>query len=375
MKLLKLIVSVSLAVIGSMVVYAGIANAQSDKSIVGNPTVDKSVYIAGNSVYISGTINGDIYCAGQNVDISATVHGDVICAAQDVNVSGKVDGSVRLVAENATVDAAVGHSVSIAAETASLGFKASVGQDFSAFAQDVDIEGNVGRDLTARASSLTLDGNVSRNVQYYGTDLTLDNGSKIGGDLSYTSPQTAVYQGSSKVTGHTYYTQQAQQSSTFKMALRAEISSFIFAILAFLLFAILTILVAPKAINDISETAASNLGKAAFVGFVATIVIPVVSFILLFTVIGIPVAIFLFVSWSLLWMFGMVSSGFYLGKLVAQNNHNAFIIVTVGCALLLALIYVPILGFFVGLAAYLIGSGAILLTARKHLADPDYHIK
>ncbi len=377
---IRKVTGVLLLFIVPIIGWVGLANAQSFRSgdtttVDANETVNSSLFASGRTVDIAGTVDGDLYCAGVNVFVSGTVRGDVLCAGQTVTLSGKVEGDVRLAGQTVTLSGQVGGSASVATSAFSLDSQARIDRDLSAASSDMTLNGEVGRDIALAGASVVLNNKVGRNVNASVENLRLNGQTDIGGGLFYTSNRDAVIAAGANIAGDTKRTQPQQTKGTLETPFVTGMSFVFYLIFALLLLSLALVLLFPAAIHAISGQAVASPLKTLLVGFIAGLAVPVLIIVLMITVIGIPLALLLLGIWILiLWLAGPVFS-YYVGRLLLSRQTNQIFIMAFGALVVLVLLFVPILGFLVWLAAMWMGSGMILLEAFRRTPRPGYEIQ
>lgn len=336
-------------------------------------TVDSTLFAAGQTVDVAGTVNGDVFCTGNSVVITGTVTGDVICAGQTVQVTGRVEGDVRVAAQNATLGGNIMHNLSVAGQTITTEDKSQVLGDVSIAGQTIALHGIVGRDLAVTAQSVVIDSIIARNVQANVQDITLGGSAKINGELAYVSPRDLTKSQGAVVVGtikHT--TPEHKQHHNFGAVVGVAKGLAVYMSLAFLVMALVLVLLFPRLFHSATTRALLKPGQTLLIGFAASIVAPVVIFGLMFTFVGIPLAIFTLLIWLVVVLLSGPVAAYAIGRLVLlRNSTNAIPIMLLGSLILLLLYFVPFLGVVAFLLAYWFGLGTIFLNLRT-LPKPHY---
>jgi cytoskeletal protein CcmA (bactofilin family) len=365
MKRLKWAIGLLLLAAVPTLAWAGVANAQRFSATVDkDQTVNSSLYSAGKIIDINGTINGDVFCAGQTITIDADVRGDIICAGQDVTISGKVDGDIRVAGQLVAIDADVSRSITVAAMTFSLDAGAKVGRDLTATGDNLNIKGAVGRDVVAGGSVMTLNGKVGRNVRANGANLKLRNDAAIAGNLVYTSDNKADIASGASIAGETTRTAREASQNTGPSF---DVGFYLFALAGLLLIGLSLAYFFPQFMHQTSGHIKSSFGKALLVGVLASVTAPLITLLLLVTIVGIPLSLLLLLG---LFLGGALSgpiAGYYVGRLVLRNQKSPLLIMLVGGAITITACFLPWIGFLVVIFAYWLGFGALLLALKQHL--------
>ncbi|TAH35850.1 polymer-forming cytoskeletal protein [Candidatus Saccharibacteria bacterium] len=378
MKRLKALL-VGLVLVLPIVGFAAIAHGQSFRSgpnvtVPAGRTVDSALYASGSNVDIAGTVNGDVFCAGQTVVISGTVNGDVFCAGQSVSVTGTVEGSVHLAGQTVTIGGKIADSASLAGQTLVVQANASIGRDIAFAGESAVLNGPVERDVAAGVAQLTVDSSVGRNLRVRLDQLTLAGGARVGGNVVYTSTNKLERSGSAVVAGTVVQVIPPASNPVWTGSLAAIAWAFaLYMFVALLLTALVLVLIMPQAFHVATGRARRHMGKTFLVGLVASIVVPVVLLALLFTILGIPLALFLGLVWLVMVLLAGPFAAYLVGRMVLRNGKNAILIMLTGAVILLVVGMIPFIGPVVGLVAFWFGLGTVILHLMR-FERPQYQV-
>jgi hypothetical protein len=359
--------------VGSVVavtcLLVGVVHAAGTNEVVSGVT-NHSVYKAGNTVTVNGIVNGDIFCAGQTITIDATVNGDVLCAGQDINIQGRISGNVRLVGQTVNVGAAVAGSASVAGQSITIENGASIGRDLSLVAETATVSGGVARDVSGAINTATLNASVGRNVSLRVRHLTLGGSANIQGDLNYTSPSKLQQSSGAKVFGTTTY-HVAQMTHRNSSGL---IWAKVFWMFAIMVFGVVLLALFPRLFDFWNPAWGPDFWWALLIGFVAMFAVPVISFVLMLTLVGIPLGIIVILLWIVAGFVAMALAAYFLGTQIVPQLHPILIIL-VGGAILGIVQLIPVLGWVIGFVAYWVGSGILLRGLKQHYVRPSYEVE
>lgn len=196
-----------------------------DTVVVGpGEVVPDDLYAAGETVRIEGTVLGDLVAVGREVIVEGTVEGDLLAAGQSVTVTGTVGDDVRIAGqilrlgpEARVGDDLVAAGFSLEAEPGSV-----LGGTAVVFGYQALLAGEVGEGMRGALAALELAGPILGDVEvevgaegdaapvFWPTPvpvpsvrpgLTLADGARIGGDLSYESPDPGEIASGAEVAG------------------------------------------------------------------------------------------------------------------------------------------------------------------------------
>ena len=378
---MKRIIGILLALLLPIFVMTAVASAQTFRSggapiVATNETVDGSAFLAGATVDVAGKVDGDLYCAGQTITISGEVTGDVICAGQTINFTGTVAGDIRLAGQTVTTGGQITKSATVIGQTITVERQGTIGQDVVLTGQTITVNGTVKRDAVITGGTATLSGKIGRDVTATIDKLTLGGQAVIDGSLDYTSPRLLAMNSGASV-GSINYTHAKTKIEARAAVQLSWLGAFI-STLMLVVSALLFVLIFPRALHDTTKESIQTPAQAllaVLVGFIAGIVMPVAFIFLMVTILGIPLAFILLLSWLLILALSGAFSAYYVGRLVWQNQPNAVLSMFIGALILAVLLLIPILNIIVWLFAAWYGSGVILLQLKKTWITPRYAVK
>jgi cytoskeletal protein CcmA (bactofilin family) len=343
-------------------------------TIASGETVNSSLWAGATNLDISGTVNGDVLCGAQTVNISGSVTGDVVCGAQTITISGTVGGSVRLGAQTVNISGNIGRNTTIGAQTINIGSKAQIAGDAAVAANNVNLNGKLGRDLSAAASNLNIAGEVGRDITGKVSYITLASGAKVGGSIDYTSEDKIAIGNGATVGGQVTQHQPKQEHKSFLSLLFFSGAAAIFLAIALIVSALIITALLPQFVHGVSTYGIRRPWWALLIGFLASIIVPVVFILLLITFVGIPLALLLLLSWLLIGLLSGLFASYYLGRLILRNQRNPLLIILAGSVVLVILYFIPFVNILALVLATWLGEGMLLLWLKDHRPSPKYRL-
>lgn len=380
MNKLKLFIGAILLLSATTFAWTQLASAHSFRSgsnvAVGQgEKVDHTLFVAGQTVDISSEVFGDVFCAGQTVTVSGTVHGDVICAGQTVTITGKVDGDVRLVGQTVTLGAEVAGNATIGGQTFNLESRGKIAGDATIGSEKAVFNGPVGRDLAVGGSNATISSTVGRDIKGSLENLSLASGARVQGNIDFTSSNDISKAEGSVIGGKVTRTDAPKEDQSKRGAVFGfSLGWFIYCFLALLITAMALALLFPRMLHTVSGKAMPRPWKALLTGFLASISVPVILIILAITVVGLPLAFIVGLSWLIILMLSGPLFGYYLGRQILRDSRQPLLIMLVGASLLIVSYFIPVIGFLAVLAAIWIGAGMALLAIFDKTPRPAYNL-
>lgn len=387
--------------------------------ITSQQVIEDDLYMAGDTLTVSGRVEGDVVAWGRIVRINGVVEGDLIAAGQMIEISGQVLDDVRVAGMTLRVN--VGSSVGDDVIAAGFSFESLPGSEIGGETRLMGFQGAIGGEhlegLEASVIGLLISGTVKGDVDatvdseagpawWSGfmqspeplptvePGLHLTSGATIGGNLSYRSTRQAVIGDGATIVGDTRHEEKALEPPARITVGQRLISAFRWLVVLLLLGATVLWLVPDKMVGvagTMVERPIASLGwgLVTLLGFpVAMILVVVLSLALtmafglmtlgnavaLVLVVG---AVILILLAAKLWV-GVV----YLAPVVAsfagggwlltrrgETERSRYLSLLVGLAILAVLSLIPLVGNALRWLVTLIGLGAAALWSVRHLAS------
>lgn len=329
-------------------------------------TTDDDLMLAGSNLMVQGPVNGDVLAAGSNVVLNSTVQHDALLAGANVTVNGPVQNNLRAMGANVTVSAPVGRSASFAGSTVTLEPSAHVGRDVDLAGGTVKVLGPVGRNLALAAGDAEIGGEVQGSVSAQVRRLSLRPGAIVHGDLVVNSPQAPEISPQAQVLGQVIH---HPTPAAAKPRPGAWVSGWIFGWLLHFLWMLVAgaamIAISPLLMEQIADTITKQPGPTALTGCLSVLLIPILGFILLFTLIGIPIAVILFALYlsavALAGAFVAYRVGMWLTRRTGRPEVSPYARLALGAIIVAFFTSLPWIGGLIQFIVFVAGFGAMLV--------------
>lgn len=330
-------------------------------------------FSAAERVVIEGTINGDAYVAGGSVEVDGTINGDLLVAGGQVTINGKVSDDIRVCGGSVHLGGKVGKSVTAAGGTVVLGKSGEIGGNLLAAGGNVELRGAVAGNVKIAAGDAGVTGTINKNADFGVGSLSILPGAKIGGNLRvYVAKPNRVEIADGTVSGKV-------DIKLHEVKKRREILGFpiwrfwlrILWSFGLLATGFVLLLLFPKQFSGIGTNITKSPGESILWGLGGLILIPVAMGILFVTVIGVPLGLFLLVSYLWLMYLSQLSFGVALGQRLfrqeGKGHWRKFWTFAVGLLVVQILTFISIVGPIVVIAGLIFGFGAILLVLKSEM--------
>lgn len=222
------------------------------------------------------------------------------------------------------------------------------------------VDGTVRQDLVVFNGRVEISGTVRKDVVVFNGDVVVRSGAEIGGNL--VTQSTATVDPGATITG-----EQRSISTDVDLTdvgLASRFAWWLGYSLSTLALGFILLLVAPRIDDAISYAARERKGAVTVAGLLCFFLLPIVAVLLLATIVGIPLGLFLLLALALLYTIGYVAGAHALGRLVAKAPRSRFIAFLAGWGIVRLLGLVPVAGGFVWTLTTIAGLGVLVVAAR-----------
>ncbi|MEA2639429.1 MAG: hypothetical protein QOF51_823 [Chloroflexota bacterium] len=374
LRLVSVLVALGMLLVAVSPALAAEFRGGPEPTVAAGEVIHDDVYIAGTTVQIDGTIDGDLYAAGTTVIVNGRVTGSLNAAGETVTITGQVDRAVRAAGQTVTIGSSVAGDVVAAGQN--LTVAGHVGRDLITAAETLDVREGVGRNVRAWANDATLAGTVGGDVDVSGVDqLSLANDALINGNLSYESAHDlSARDVREQVRGQVMRRDPAPQNGTDPVG---RLLATLYSILTVTMLGAVALAVSPRGMNSAGSAIVQQPLLSLGWGFGLLLGMPLAAILLMFTAIGLPVAVVLLILYVILLYSSQAIVGLAVGRLLLSQLRPvagywwAVLSVLVGMLILEALRAVPIVGGVVTLLMLIGGlGGAWLAYAEARTAPP-----
>lgn len=337
-------------------------------SVSANQVVENDFYGYGGTITHSGEIKEDAYAVAGSVTVNGQVGVDLTAVAGSVQVHAPVGDDVRLVAGETVIASEVNGDLFVMGGLLKVLSSAKVNGNIYFYGGEADIEGEVTGSVMGWAEKFTVNSRVGGGINTTGA-LTLGDNAVIGGDVIYKSNSELDRAQGASVSGNV--SRSDVSDNGVGQDNRNEAPIFMLVIWSFT--ALCVYLFFRNNIDGFVRGSKPDLVKSGLIGLLAVLLLPVLSIILMVTVLGIWFGLLLLLSWLLLLLISLlmlpIFAGHYLFTIFKANRRLDWLTVIVGVLALALLMYLPFLGGAIIFLATLIVAGYLALSFYRQIKD------
>ena len=310
------------------------------------------------------------YAGTEDVNITTPVKGDVfVVTSGNVTIDTDISGNAFICANTVTIGEYSLIEASLFNASNSLILSGDVGINVYNISRNFTLSGNVDCDVFSSSAKSNLDGCISGNANISSENITISDELSIEGDLNYSSKeQVAIPENT--VEGKVNF---SSINTDTKVNTITKMNDFLTSVLSLAVLAIVLFVIGKwlncKFINTYPDFV-KNLPKSLLYGFLALIVIPIASLILLICGVTINLAFILTALYLVLLLVASSIAIVILSKLVAEKLNVKFekannTLLTILSIIVLSIVYkliqlIPVLGSITIFAFLIIGIGILI---------------
>jgi cytoskeletal protein CcmA (bactofilin family) len=222
------------------------------------------------------------------------------------------------------------------------------------------VEGTVTESLVVFNGDVEISGTIQKDVVVFNGDVVLRSGAVVQGDVVSQS-DAQVEQGATLEGQQQTITTEVDAGA---IGFASRIAWWIGYSVSTLILGVVLLLLAPGLDGALTRVGRTKLGASIGFGALAFFGVPIVSGLLLVTVVGIPLGLFFLLALALIYTVGYVAGVHVLGRYVMKDQPSRYVPFLIGWAIARGLALIPFLGGIVWFVLTMVGLGAALLAAR-----------
>ena len=351
--------------LGLSQVYAAEYTTKEVVTIEADETVEDDLFIAASTIRIEGVVEGDVYAAGSQIAVNGTIEGDLFAAANTITINGEIEGGLR--AASATLDmssAQIGGGVTHFGASFSSSSDTNIGNGLLVFGETATIDGAIANGLTAFADKVTLLGSIGTETKVTSTELNIGESALISADITHRSDRDAEVAEGAVIDGELIQKVAPERAGLDATTLKYSFLAWSF--LSVLLAGFVLLWVGRNPLHRSAEMATTRPLASFGSGILGLILVGPVATLLAFTIIGIPLALMLWVATIVGVFLSTIVSAVALGRTILSRTNpkhrpKLYGSFTIGLLAIYTLYIIPIVNVLVALVVVAGGFGSLLL--------------
>jgi len=355
--------AICVALIPSVILAAPVIRSGENVSVGSDQVVNGDFYGFGDTANLSGAINGDAYIIGRKITINAPIAADAVLTGSAVQVHAPIGDDFRAFGGEVILADDVAGDVFVIGGELHILSTASIEGDVIFYGGRLIVEGSVDGSVFSTGNDTRIDAFVGGDLHVNAEHMTLGDRTEVLGDIIYRGGTNIVRSQNAVVVGDIQEDMQEAESVSFGAVFIPFIIGLFSVLIAFLLFR-------PFFQSMVHETK-TQYGKQGLIGLAVFVAAPFAAFILMVSVLGLFVGIFLLALYVALvvaaWITATIAVGTYLMGMVTKRYEVTLTSVVVGVVALDVALLIPLIGPMIAFATLLIALGALSLKLYQHV--------
>ncbi len=309
-----------------------------------NGLVQGDLFIAATDVKITGTITGDVYVVGSNITFTGNTYGNLVAVGNDISIQGIVKANAYT----------IGSSVN---------FSGNVEKDYVNIAMRTSLTGSVGDDARFITSDGTIDTLIKGDLIILGSKYSLQE-EKVTGNIY----DSVIIENIAKEQGVIFDKEvDLNTPKVYATNWTDKLFGALFSFCSLSLVGYVMIASAPVKTGKIMAKITGSPKDFIFsllIGFAVLVVAPVALLLLSISLVGLPLAFFVFGLILFLTIFGQLwvetAFGQKILHLLKSEGYRPFKSLAIGRLISVLVGLVPFIGFFYSVALMSTAVGAFI---------------
>ena len=296
-------------------------------------TVTNELWLQAHTITVDGTAADDLFLFADGSVVAATngkpavllsgsMQGDVWAAGESLELSGHVARHARLIGfKSVYINGSVGQNLIALGGTVSVGEASEVSGSAVLIGQDVLAEGTMHGKTRIYGSQVTLSGTFDGDVTITASDINVMPGTHIAGNLYYLMNKDLILDSKVEIGGKLIKQEPVavpQPAGLSLAAILLQMGLFFGAMLVGMAFISILPSVVAMSVHHLSE----SCWRCLLIGFATFCLVPMTAFFLLFTVIGLPLALVMLLAYVILVYLSKIIVGIYVGHLILRRKNS-----------------------------------------------------
>jgi len=339
--------------------------------------IEDDLYLIGGTTTVTSQVKGDLIVVAGEVEIDGNIEGDLFILGGNIVLNGLVSDDVRIGGGYVTINGKIGDDLIMAGGEVTCSANSAVAGNVYGAAGSANFKGSL-TNLYIAAGTLFIGGNITGNVDLLASDyFKIDSSAKIGGNLAYAYKENAEIP-DGVVTG-TVTVKESQFLNTEEI--KEEVGGFganmhlgmkFFSYLALLFLGVIVLLAFPYSFRKYTELGKKSYGNAIFYGLLLLIGLPVVSVLLILTVVGYKVIFILWLGLLIMWPFAKIFVSYFIGSLILKPGKDVafwgdFGRMAFGMLILFVACAIPVIGILINIITVVFGLGGLVLYKKESI--------
>ena len=325
-------------------------------------TTSSNLFSVDSNIDVNKDVDGDIYTFGDSISIGNIVGGDIISAGRDINIqSSEVKGNIRTASQTVNIDVGKTKNITLAGESINIGDKTNANAIYLA-ASDINFKGET-NDFYASAQTIVIDGTVNGNLNVDCENITFTENSLVKGNIKIKSSNEPNLNSKMSMSDIDY--EKITTNKEEGMFSESNIVAFLISLVAAIITGLVLYVLLNKSLFRLDRKL-DKIYKYFLIGLATFIIIPILSIILIISVICVPVGIIILILYGIITYLCPIILGIILGQLIL-SKQNSILQILLGILMIKILLLIPYISFIIWFISILFVFGLITMKLYSYI--------
>ncbi len=301
---------------------------------------------------------------GQDITINGNIVGDVIIVAVNTFINGHISGNARVFSVHTNLNSRIDNNLTLISKESFLSKKASVGGNMLTISDELQFAGVIYGESKIMSRFFFVDGILGKKANIVSKNLNIGKLAVFNSDLIYKT-KSPISNINNHVKGKIRY-EKADNFLQFNLVgKKTEVYKNILNVLNFLSVFILGTIMAflfPKNFTIISQTVIEKPLANFIVGLLFYFISPVVILLLIFSIIGIPIALLLTFFMAVFVFLSRIIISLAIGNMIFKDKNSKFIPLLVGLTITQIIFLLPFINVLFKIITLFLTTGALFIS-------------
>ncbi|WP_195251393.1 polymer-forming cytoskeletal protein [Romboutsia sp. 1001713B170207_170306_H8] len=326
-------------------------------------TTSSNLFSCDSNIAVNKDVDGDVYTFGNSISIGNIIGGDIISAGRDINIqSSEVKGNIRTASQTVNIDVGRTKNITVAGESINIGDKTNANAIYLA-ASDISFKGET-NDFYASAQTIVIDGTVNGNLNVDCENITFTENAVVKGNIKVKSSNEPNLNSKMSMSDIDYekITTNNEEEGIFT---KSNIVDFLISLVAAIITGLILYVLLNKSLFGFDRKLSKSY-KYLLIGLAVLIIMPILSLLLIISVICVPVGIIILILYGIIIYLCPVILGIILGQLIL-SKQNPILQVLLGILIIKVLLLIPYISFIIWFLSVLFILGLITMKLYSYI--------
>lgn len=300
-----------------------------------------------------GILVGDLTSFSLELYNSGEIKGDILASTLYGEIDGLLRGDVRIIGGLINIDGEIRKNITAFTKEIKINDNSIVDGSLTVFTKKLKVYGHVGSGINGSVETLIINGEVKGDINIKAKEILFGPNGKVHGDIYYKSDKELLIP-KEYVKGEIEYIKDNTLKKINIFILYKKLISYF----CLIFIGILLNQIIPNEVQSLTHIIKEKKQYNFFFGAMFLIIIPIITILMMLTIIGIPISILLVLLYIIVTYIIKIPIGYLVGDYIIKKDDKNLKIIT-GILLLMIIHLIPYIGPVFNFIIISIGLGSL----------------